>query len=153
MCRSVKTKDILESMKQIVMCCCVVYQALSGNVTAKLIISDLRGDAGQNAPPGGNSRHTTYTTPQKVVAGFLLLVLHSFPTFYVKSGRFYVIKVFVFSHNFFHTSLLALQRGKFAVKSHILAPISTKMVVIQHQSGWKDHVKYINSGSVIYSPP
>ena len=41
----------------------------------------LRGDAGQNVPPGGNSRHTTYTTPQKVVAGFLLLVLHSFPTF------------------------------------------------------------------------
>ncbi len=27
----------------------------------------LRGDAGQNAPPGGNSRHTACKTPQKVV--------------------------------------------------------------------------------------
>ncbi len=41
----------------------------------------LRGDAGQNAPPGGNSCHTTCKTPQKVVAAFVLLVLHSFPSF------------------------------------------------------------------------
>ena len=45
-------------------------------------------------------------------------------------------------------SHLALQRGRNAVESHILAPISTKIMVIQHQSGWKYHVKYIYSGSV-----
>ncbi len=28
----------------------------------------FKGDAGQNAPPGGNSCHTTYKTPQKVLA-------------------------------------------------------------------------------------
>ncbi len=41
----------------------------------------LRGDAGQNAPPGGNSRYTTYKTPQKDVAAFVPLVLHSFAPF------------------------------------------------------------------------
>ncbi len=35
----------------------------------------LRGDAGQNVPPGGNSRHTTCKAPQKVVAALLPLVL------------------------------------------------------------------------------
>ena len=36
----------------------------------------LRRDAGQNAPPGGNSRHTLCKTPQKVVTAFVPLVLH-----------------------------------------------------------------------------
>ncbi len=33
----------------------------------------LRGDAGQNAPPGGNSCHTTCKTPEKVLAAFFML--------------------------------------------------------------------------------
>ncbi len=58
------------------------------------------------------------------------------------------MKGFVLSRHFFHMSHLAPQIGRFAVKSHILAPILTKMMVIRHQSGWKDHEKYIYSGSV-----
>ena len=53
------------------------------NFTYQLLplFSMVKGDAGQKAPPGGNSRHTTYETPQKVVAAFLSLVLYSFPPF------------------------------------------------------------------------
>ena len=58
------------------------------------------------------------------------------------------MKGFALSRIFFQMSHLAPQIGRFAVESHILAPISTKMMVIWHQSGWKDHVKSMYSGSV-----